>query len=1275
MFGPNSANGGSSLFGGGVNTSTPTSKVASSENTFQPRQKSSSGGLFGSVSGVANGVSTPSPSGGLFGSSQTNNAQPSANTFGAKNPTNSTSGGLFANNSAGNNLGQPSGGLFGSTSASKNPVGGVGGLFSQTNDNGNSLNSGGNTLFGSSAKNASNTGGLFGSTTANGTASSGLFSNKPSSGGGFGIGNAGTTASAGSLFSSSSSQQSQNASSLSANPYGLQLNSLTGSSMAPMPESITSNIYKKDLPSEKKNGAEKPQGSNISSPNNSLSFSNLKSSTTLIGKLSSTLKSARRAQPTQGLFSPARKSILRQELSHRSGDDIKSTESQPFLNSTDAGSQNTAKGSNLRKLKIDTNRSASKKLKLLNGSSKPTSMKVLAERKPILGKEAHEAETGDIQLEKATTEINVENDSMKGSHSLGGSYWCSPSIDQLVQLPIKQLCSVPDFVIGRHGFGSISFENDVDLSSLVDDLEHNLFGEIVRFHNNKTVEVYPDSASKPSFGYGLNVPATITLEKVYALGQGTKVPITDYNAKEVQLLIKRLKMQKGMAFISYNPSGGLWTFKVQHFSIWGLVDEAEKSDSYDRSTDMNDRKVAYPRNRAIPRVLSKNSDPHNIEIRSIAAGASYGASKNILSALDSQDVPMLNILDEKQYEPSDVNEDDFFHLEAHTKLSVSDDWEVQLKLAGANTGSVFASTKVPRNNLLFPSLEADLKMRKDIKRKLRILGPVPFVRFSANSKILFSSPKSTDGLKLVPVISRDENLHQKTRQTLMACMSRASIDTRKQNGYPFVSQWSVTVEEIGHLISAGNDATPWTLLSVLFDEEESVSKNVDKESREQTRYKKLCGWAAQQILSNHKLSATEDANTSLFHSLVVGDVIGAAKLAIKTRNAHLAALISLLTVPNGNVKFLAREQLRLWNSLNRTVEPYIIKIYHLLAGDLLEAEGLVTMSREHTWLECFSIYLLYGDFKTLSLKEIVTKFVRKPFSGNRSKSEEVIFRILKFYGTEERNEKILESAQISQDTREAWFIMQILRFKQICQLSDKKMDRITQSFVEELVAKGFLSEALFCLLFTHNNDVAKREIDVLISRNVQFFSQQSSQKLLESLQIPRPVLFNGLALFAKYNGDFFAEAENLLEGGLIETAAKCISLKVGPELVLQGCQNKKRLEKLKDLSQKVLRQRTTTLQNYLNLFLNYTQFILEDNIELKQIEKIIQTLPAYYTDCGHSEMVSICCSLMSSDIALAYLDRYAGTTSVADISEKLLTLPMGEPELHFIKRKIESKTN
>ncbi|OXT09953.1 hypothetical protein B9K03_11905, partial [Rothia sp. Olga] len=62
---------------------------------------------------------------------------------------------------------------------------------------------------------------------------------------------------------------------------------------------------------------------------------------------------------------------------------------------------------------------------------------------------------------------------------------------------------MPNFIIGRKGFGNISFNYDVDLSEFTPNLRDELFGKTVSFYSTKTVEVYPDHNNKPVVGAGL----------------------------------------------------------------------------------------------------------------------------------------------------------------------------------------------------------------------------------------------------------------------------------------------------------------------------------------------------------------------------------------------------------------------------------------------------------------------------------------------------------------------------------------------------------------------------------------------------------------------------------------------------------------------------------------------------------------------------------------------------------------------------------------------------
>uniref|UniRef100_A0A0D9Z2Q9 Peptidase S59 domain-containing protein n=1 Tax=Oryza glumipatula TaxID=40148 RepID=A0A0D9Z2Q9_9ORYZ len=143
-----------------------------------------------------------------------------------------------------------------------------------------------------------------------------------------------------------------------------------------------------------------------------------------------------------------------------------------------------------------------------------------------------------------------------------GDYFTKPSIDELVEREAADpgYCSrVPDFVVGRVGYGRIHFPGDTDVRGM------DLNG-IVKFGRH-SVEVYKDEASKPPLGQGLNKPAEVTLmlnlsvlPEPSALGE----------------LLKCQTRKQGARFVSFNHLSGRWKFEVDHFSRFGLVDEEEE---------------------------------------------------------------------------------------------------------------------------------------------------------------------------------------------------------------------------------------------------------------------------------------------------------------------------------------------------------------------------------------------------------------------------------------------------------------------------------------------------------------------------------------------------------------------------------------------------------------------------------------------------------------------------------------------------------------------------
>ena len=121
---------------------------------------------------------------------------------------------------------------------------------------------------------------------------------------------------------------------------------------------------------------------------------------------------------------------------------------------------------------------------------------------------------------------------------------------------VASTASVPNFIVGRKGYGTISFKSPVDLTDIT---SLTILREIVKI-NQSTATIYPDDSKKPPLGKGLNVPAEITLENVRAP--------PDVEGDEY---IEQLRAMPQTNFVSYDVTTGLWVFTVEHFSSYGTA--------------------------------------------------------------------------------------------------------------------------------------------------------------------------------------------------------------------------------------------------------------------------------------------------------------------------------------------------------------------------------------------------------------------------------------------------------------------------------------------------------------------------------------------------------------------------------------------------------------------------------------------------------------------------------------------------------------------------------
>lgn len=150
-------------------------------------------------------------------------------------------------------------------------------------------------------------------------------------------------------------------------------------------------------------------------------------------------------------------------------------------------------------------------------------------------------------------------------------YYTEPRIQELAAKERAEpgFCRhVKDFVVGRHGYGSIKFMGETDVRRL--DLE-----SLIQF-NNREVIVYMDESKKPPVGQGLNKPAEVTLLNIKCFDKKTGQQFTEGpRIEKYKEMLKRKAGDQGAEFVSYDPVKGEWKFRVQHFSKYRLQEDNE----------------------------------------------------------------------------------------------------------------------------------------------------------------------------------------------------------------------------------------------------------------------------------------------------------------------------------------------------------------------------------------------------------------------------------------------------------------------------------------------------------------------------------------------------------------------------------------------------------------------------------------------------------------------------------------------------------------------------
>lgn len=237
---------------------------------------------------------------------------------------------------------------------------------------------------------------------------------------------------------------------------------------------------------------------------------------------------------------------------------------------------------------------------------------------------SHELDETPVMLSQTEQEPNAACITLRRT-----GYYTIPSIDKLEEYVCGDTCIVPNFTIGRKGYGNVYFPDPFDIYGLNLD-------EIVHFRN-KEVIIYPDDDQKPPMGQGLNRRAQVTLDRVWPHDKTLHEPITDphrLSAMNYEGKLRRVSAKHDTKFLEYRPETGSWVFKVDHFSKYGLSDSDDENDTPPNSDIKKLKPIGKPQ--------AKLTDPINQPLppKDLLQQKQYQATLGGLASHEKQDVTL-----------------------------------------------------------------------------------------------------------------------------------------------------------------------------------------------------------------------------------------------------------------------------------------------------------------------------------------------------------------------------------------------------------------------------------------------------------------------------------------------------------------------------------------------------------------------------------------------------------------------------------------------------------
>lgn len=159
-------------------------------------------------------------------------------------------------------------------------------------------------------------------------------------------------------------------------------------------------------------------------------------------------------------------------------------------------------------------------------------------------------------------------------------YITAPSMAVLKKMTKKELSHVRNFAVYRPNIGKIEWEGDTDVRGLDLDLIVNIEKRGVEVYDSEEAELI-----KPAVGQGLNKPAIVYLDNIFPPDDASELKKSQFLSK-----LKKICLKSGSEFMDYDAEHGQWSFRVEHFSRYGLDDSDDEEEPVIRRLPLPIRK-------------------------------------------------------------------------------------------------------------------------------------------------------------------------------------------------------------------------------------------------------------------------------------------------------------------------------------------------------------------------------------------------------------------------------------------------------------------------------------------------------------------------------------------------------------------------------------------------------------------------------------------------------------------------------------------------------------